>query len=121
MLRLIPKNQEKRQVPPELASLGLPDRLLELLLDRQIDTPEKIERYLHPKREDLHDPMLMQDMGKAVAVIRDAIEKHEEITVFGDYDVDGVTATAILLNLFAANRAHRSIFIFRTDTARDTA
>ena len=43
MLRLIPKNQEKRQVPPELASLGLPDRLLELLLDRQIDTPEKIE------------------------------------------------------------------------------
>lgn len=41
MLRLIPKNQEKRQVPPELASLGLPDRLLELLLDRQIDTPEK--------------------------------------------------------------------------------
>ena len=44
MLRLIPKNQEKRQVPPELASLGLPDRLLELLRDRQIDTPEKIER-----------------------------------------------------------------------------
>lgn len=41
MLRLTPKNQEKRQVPPELASLGLPDRLLELLLDRQIDTPEK--------------------------------------------------------------------------------
>ena len=73
MLRLIPKNQEKRQVPPELASLGLPDRLLELLLDRQIDTPEKIERYLHPKREDLHDPMRMQDMGKAVAVIRDAL------------------------------------------------
>ena len=36
MLRLIPKNQEKRQVPPELASLGLPDRLLELLLDRRI-------------------------------------------------------------------------------------
>ena len=97
MLRLIPKNQQKRQIPPELASLGLPERLLELLLDREIDTPEKIERYLHPKREDLLDPMLMQDMDKAVNVIRDAIEKHEEITVFGDYDVDGVTATAILL------------------------
>ena len=92
MLRLIPKNQQKRQIPPELASLGLPERLLELLLDREIDTPEKIERYLHPKREDLLDPMLMQDMDKAVNVIRDAIEKHEEITVFGDYDVDGVTA-----------------------------
>lgn len=63
MLRLIPKNQQKRQIPPELASLGLPERLLELLLDREIDTPEKIERYLHPKREDLLDPMLMQGYG----------------------------------------------------------
>ena len=111
MLRLIPKNQEKRLVPPELASLGLPDRLLELLLDRQIDTPEKIERYLHPKREDLHDPMLMQDMGKAVAVIRDAIEKHEELTVFGDYDVDGVTATAILLTYLRKQGAQVDFYI----------
>ena len=111
MLRLIPKNQEKRQIPPELVSLGLPERLLELLLDRQIDTPEKIEHYLHPKREDLHDPMLMQDMDKAVAAIRDAIEKHEEITVFGDYDVDGVTATAILLTYLRKQGAQAGFYI----------
>lgn len=111
MLRLIPKNQKKRQIPPELASLGLPERLLELLLDREIDTPEKIERYLHPKREDLVDPMLMQDMDKAVNVIRDAIEKHEEITVFGDYDVDGVTATAILLTYLRKQDAQVGFYI----------
>lgn len=111
MLRLIPKNQQKRQIPPELASLGLPERLLELLLDREIDTPEKIERYLHPKREDLIDPMLMQDMDKAVNVIRDAIEKHEEITVFGDYDVDGVTATAILLTYLRKQGAQVGFYI----------
>ena len=111
MLRLIPKNQQKRQIPPELASLGLPERLLELLLDREIDTPEKIERYLHPKREDLFDPMLMQDMDKAVNVIRDAIEKHEEITVFGDYDVDGVTATAILLTYLRKQGAQVGFYI----------
>ena len=111
MLRLIPKNQEKRQIPPELTSLGLPDRLLELLLDREIDTPQKIERYLHPKREDLYDPMLMQDMDKAVAVIRDALEKHEEITVFGDYDVDGVTATAILLTYLRKQGAQVDFYI----------
>ena len=111
MLRLIPKNQQKRQIPPELASLGLPERLLELLLDREIDTPEKIERYLHPKREDLVDPMLMQDMDKAVNVIRDAIEKHEEITVFGDYDVDGVTATAILLTYLRTQGAQVGFYI----------
>ena len=111
MLRLIPKNQQKRQIPPELASLGLPERLLELLLDREIDTPEKIERYLHPKREDLLDPMLMQNMDKAVNVIRDAIEKHEEITVFGDYDVDGVTATAILLTYLRKQGAQVGFYI----------
>ena len=111
MLRLVPKNQQKRQIPPELASLGLPERLLELLLDREIDTPEKIERYLHPKREDLVDPMLMQDMDKAVNVIRDAIEKHEEITVFGDYDVDGVTATAILLTYLRKQGAQVGFYI----------
>lgn len=111
MLRLIPKNQQKRQIPPELASLGLPERLLELLLDREIDTLEKIERYLHPKREDLLDPMLMQDMDKAVNVIRDAIEKHEEITVFGDYDVDGVTATAILLTYLRKQGAQVGFYI----------
>lgn len=111
MLRLIPKNQQKRQIPPELASLGLPERLLELLLDREIDTPEKIERYLHPKREDLLDPMLMQDMDKAVNVIRDAIERHEEITVFGDYDVDGVTATAILLTYLRKQGAQVGFYI----------
>ena len=111
MLRLIPKNQQKRQIPPELASLGLPERLLELLLDREIYTPEKIERYLHPEREDLVDPMLMQDMDKAVNVIRDAIEKHEEITVFGDYDVDGVTATAILLTYLRKQGAQVGFYI----------
>ena len=111
MLRFVPKQQGKRQIPPELASLDIPSRLLELLIDRQIDTPDKIEKYLHPKREDLYDPMLMQDMDKAIAVIRDAIEKGEEITVFGDYDVDGVTATAILLTYLRKQGAKVGFYI----------
>ena len=78
MLRLIPKNQQKRQIPPELASLGLPERLLELLLDREIDTPEKIERYLHPKREDLVDPMLMTNPHAAGPVV-DAFKKEKKL------------------------------------------
>ena len=55
--------------------------------------------------------MLMQDMDKAVNVIRDAIEKHEEITVFGDYDVDGVTATAILLTYLRKQGAQVGFYI----------
>ena len=111
MLRFVPKQQEKRQIPPELASLDVPSRLLELLIDRGIDTKEKIEKYLHPKREDLYDPMLMQDMDKAITVIRDAIGKGEAITVFGDYDVDGVTATAILLTYLRKQGAKVDFYI----------
>ena len=111
MLRFIPKHQNERQIAPELQQLGVPRRLLELLLDRGIDTPQKIDRYLHPKTDDLYDPMLMQGMDRAVAVIRDAIRKAEEIVVFGDYDVDGVTATAILLTYLRKQGAKVSFYI----------
>lgn len=111
MLRFIEKHQEKREISPELEALGVPGRLLELLLDRGIDTPQKINRYLHPKMDDLYDPMLMQDMDRAVAVIRDAVRKGEEIVVFGDYDVDGVTATAILLTYLRKQRATVGFYI----------
>ena len=111
MLRFIPKQKEKQPIPPQLESLGVPRRLLELLTERGVDTPQKIDRYLHPRKEDLHDPMLMQDMDKAVSVIRDAVETGEEIVVFGDYDVDGVTATAILLTYLRKQGAKVSFYI----------
>ncbi len=111
MLRFVPKHSESRSISPQLESLGVPRRLLELLLDRGIDTPEKIDRYLHPKKEDLHDPMRMQDMDKAVAVVRDAVKKGEKIVVFGDYDVDGVTATAILLTYLSKQGATVDFYI----------
>ena len=111
MLRFIPKHAQNQVIPEDLAGLGLPQRLLELLLDRGIDTPQKIDKYLHPKMDDLYDPMLMQDMDKAVAVVRDAVKKGEEIVVFGDYDVDGVTATAILLTYLRKQGAKVSFYI----------
>lgn len=111
MLRFVKKRQEERVISSELEALGVPVRLLELLLDRGIDTPQKIDRYLHPKMDDLYDPMLMQGMNDAVAVIRDAIRRGEEIVVFGDYDVDGVTATAILLTYLRKQRAKVGFYI----------
>ena len=111
MLRFVQKQQEKRAIPPELEALGLPRRLLELLVERGMNTPQQINRYLHPHREDLHDPMLMQDMSKAVSVVRDAVSRGEEIVIFGDYDVDGVTATAILLTYLRKQGAKVSFYI----------
>ncbi len=111
MLRMMPKVRETRTIPPELETLDVPRRLIELLTDRGIDTPEKVDRYLHPKKTDLYDPMLFPDMAKAVRVIRDAIDKGEEIIVFGDYDVDGVTATAILVTYLKKQRAKVGFYI----------
>ena len=111
MLQFLPKCREREPLPAQLAALDINPKLLELLLDRGLDTPEKISAYLNPCREDLHDPLLMQDMDRAVAVIRDAIKRNEEIVVFGDYDVDGVTATAILLTYLRKQGATVSFYI----------
>lgn len=94
MLRFVQKTDG--QLPQELLDAGIPQRLAQLLYARGITTPGQAQHYLQPQKEHLHDPMLMQDMDKAVACVRDAIARGEEIAIFGDYDVDGVTATSIL-------------------------
>lgn len=66
------------------------------LCARGIDTAEKADAFLYENVDSLHDPMLLCDMAQAVQEIRRAITAQEKIVVFGDYDVDGVTATCIL-------------------------
>lgn len=75
----------------------LPMWLSELLRNRGMDTPEKAERFLHPSLGQLHNPSLMQGMDKAVRIIRGAVAQGQRIIVYGDYDVDGVCATSIML------------------------
>ena len=81
---------------------GLPGWFSALLRIRGIDTPEKAERFLHPSPADLHDPMLMQDMDKAIRLIREGIEKHRKFLVYGDYDTDGICACCIMLSAIRA-------------------
>lgn len=85
--------------------------LKKLLANRHLEDEREIERFFHPTAEqDFHDPFLMKDMEKAVLRIGQAIEKGERIMIFGDYDVDGVTGSAILmwaLRLFKANVSYR--------------
>ena len=75
----------------------LPLWLSTLLRNRGVDTPEKAERFLKPELSHLHDPYLMQGMDKAVRLIRRAQEEGWPIIVYGDYDVDGVCATSIMM------------------------
>jgi len=82
------------------AALGLTTLTTRLLLNRGFREPEAAARFLHPKLEDLHDPFLLRDMKPAVERIRKALHAREKVIVLGDYDADGVTATALLLRLF---------------------
>lgn len=70
-----------------------------LLVNRGMNDPDEAYRFLHIEKEDFHDPFLMQDMQKAVDRIRQAIEMQEKVLVFGDYDADGVTSTAVLMTV----------------------
>lgn len=67
-----------------------------LLLHRGITSDEEARAFLHPEKQPFHDPFLMKDMEKAVSRIEQAIEAQERIVVYGDYDVDGITATSLL-------------------------
>ena len=74
--------------------------LANLLINRNIVNSEDITKYLNPTRSDFYDPFLMPDMDKAIQRIEQAIDNNEKAIIFGDYDVDGITATSLLLKFF---------------------
>ncbi len=87
----------KREEVEHLSRLtGLSFVTSSLLIQRGVRTPEDVELFLHPSLNQLHDPYLMLDMDKAVARIRRAVDSGEKILVYGDYDVDGTTAVALV-------------------------
>ena len=78
------------------AQLGRPPLLAALLAARGVSSPEEARRLLSPAEEPLLSPMLLRDMDRAVARVRRALETGERLAVYGDYDVDGITATCLL-------------------------
>jgi single-stranded-DNA-specific exonuclease len=77
-------------------SLGIDRILANLLAQRGIETYEQAKKFFRPALEDLYDPFLMKGMKEAVARVDKAIEAGEKILVYGDYDVDGTTAVALV-------------------------
>lgn len=76
--------------------LGIDHRVATLLAQRGISSFEEARQFFRPSLSDLHDPYLMKDMDRAVARIKEAVGNSERILVFGDYDVDGTTAVALM-------------------------
>jgi single-stranded-DNA-specific exonuclease len=89
-------------VPGELAGLPLPPVLLSLLVRRGFTTADAVRRFLSPNLTDLHGFSSLPDITPAAQRIARAIRAREKLMVFGDYDVDGTTATALLVRTFAA-------------------
>ena len=77
------------------SNLNLTEKLLK---NRGLHDEDSVDRFLNPNKErDFHDPFLMKDMERAVERICAAIDRNERIMIFGDYDLDGITGTAILM------------------------
>ena len=79
-----------------MQALNVDEIVASLLVQRGIETYDDARLFFSPTLDDLHDPYLMKDMDKAVSRIESAIAKAENILVFGDYDVDGTTAVALV-------------------------
>jgi single-stranded-DNA-specific exonuclease len=80
------------------SALKINRKLCSLLIQRGIHSYDEAERFFRPKLTHLHDPFLMKDMDRAVDRILLAEERHEKVTVYGDYDVDGTSAVALVFS-----------------------
>jgi single-stranded-DNA-specific exonuclease len=95
--RWVVKEKGDTAVVKQLAGiLGVSDSLANLMVQRNITSAEEAEAFFNPSLDYLHDPFLMKDMNIAVDRISTAVKKNEKILVYGDYDVDGTTAVALM-------------------------
>jgi single-stranded-DNA-specific exonuclease len=78
------------------AKVRLDKTVVKILFNRQIDNADAIRQFLQPSLNDLQDPFTMYGMEKAVSRILEALRSNEKIMVYGDYDVDGITAASLL-------------------------
>lgn len=90
-------NVSKSLVNQYATEFNISPVIMELIIARGNDSKEKIVEFLNPTKKSFHNPFLLKGMSEFVERIKKAIEKKENILVFGDYDVDGINATAIML------------------------
>jgi len=103
--------EEYNNVINGLDTLGLPAEIAAILHARGIDTAEKATRFLHPAAEHLSSPFVLDGIAQAVDTIRRHIKEGSRILIFGDYDCDGIGASAILFLALKKLDAKPEVFI----------
>ena len=93
---IINKNIDKQVVSDLSNALSIDENLATLLVQRGIQNYDEAKDFFRPSLTHLHDPFLMKDMDKAVERIKKAYDNGEKILIYGDYDVDGTTAVALI-------------------------
>ncbi|MDO5341466.1 MAG: single-stranded-DNA-specific exonuclease RecJ [Bacteroidia bacterium] len=93
---IIAQEVDKQNVKSLSDALGIDENLATLLVQRGITTYEEARDFFRPSLSHLHDPFLMRDMDKAVDRLQLAMQNGEKILIYGDYDVDGTTAVALI-------------------------
>ncbi|MDE6778842.1 MAG: single-stranded-DNA-specific exonuclease RecJ [Alistipes sp.] len=105
---------DPRAVERLAAGLGISPVLANLLVQRGIDNVEEARKFFNPQLSGLHDPFLMKDMERAVERIERAVREGERIMVYGDYDVDGTTAVALVYK-FLRKIGHKNLSFYIPD------
>ncbi|HLW61813.1 MAG TPA: hypothetical protein VKY33_00300, partial [Flavobacterium sp.] len=90
------KNQNPEVIQHLITTLNVNPLIATLLTQRGVTTFEEARNFFRPSLAHLHDPFLMKDMDKAVQRVEQALKNQERILVYGDYDVDGTTAVALM-------------------------
>jgi len=120
MIPLARTKSPKWEVDPEpdsalvndlAGSLGIPINIVKILANRGIETPDAIKRFLEPQLSDLQDPFNLYGMDKGIERANKALMSNEKIVIYGDYDVDGITATALLYIVFNKLGAQVDFFL----------
>ena len=93
---IIAQDVEQQKVKELSKAIGVDDKLATLLVQRGITTYNEAKDFFRPSLNQLHDPFLMKDMDKAVDRLVKAMKDGEKILIYGDYDVDGTTAVALI-------------------------
>ncbi len=108
---VFPKDEMRETVERLKEQVSLPIPLLIILANRGLLTKEAIEGFLEPKLSNLPNPLLLPDCEKAVIRIKKAIERKEKILVYGDYDVDGITGTALIFRVLSKIYPNLSFYL----------
>ncbi|MCD6597672.1 MAG: single-stranded-DNA-specific exonuclease RecJ, partial [Bacteroidales bacterium] len=108
---LIREQGERNEVEALRDALNVDLVISTLLVQRGIKTFDEAKSFFRPQLEDLHDPFLMEDMTQAVDRIGSAMNRHEKILVYGDYDVDGTTAVALVYSFLTKHYDNVGFYI----------